>query len=325
MTRHLITGGSGFLGSALCEALVARGHEVTSLDNDSRNTRRVPGVKYVQADVRQSPTVYEAAQLFDGCDAVFHLAAVNGTSSFYSRPSEVLSVQIQGTDNVIAAAESSGVKTLVLFSSSEVYATPPFIPTPETVPLSIPDITNPRFSYAVGKIAAEAMCWHSAIERVIVIRPHQVYGANAGYDHVIPQFITRMARTPPGGTFDIYGANERSFIHIDDFTDAVVKIWEHHEKQEGRVREIYHVGTEDQVQITAVAGMIARMMGRHDPKAERYMVKFKTHEGPAGGTRVRCPDTRKLRSLGWGPKVSLEEGLQQTVEAYLEKMSEWPT
>jgi nucleoside-diphosphate-sugar epimerase len=325
MTRALVTGGSGFIGSALCSALVKSSHGVTSLDNDSRNSQRVDGVEYfvgsVTDDTREAS--WQCALHPVVPDSAWHLAAINGTKNFYDRPADVLDVQIRGTRNVIDACLEHGIKALVLFSSSEVYQTPPVIPTPEEVPLSIPDITNPRYSYAIGKIAAEAMCWHSAIEKVVVIRPHNVFGPNMGFEHVIPQFILRAARTPDRATFDIYGSTTRSFIYIDDFTDAMMAIWKKTESTKGRVREIYHVGTEDLTSTTALAGQICRLMGRVLPDG-RYPFKFKTHEAPAGGTRSRCPDTRKVRALGWEPKVSLEEGLRRTIEAYRAKESEWP-
>jgi UDP-glucose 4-epimerase len=320
--RVLVTGGSGFIGSALCNRMVAdEGHEIMSLDNGQR---RVPG-GCGGSDVREGREVSSWVHSSEA-DVVFHLAAINGTSNFYDRPAEVLDVQIRGTLNVIESCARYGVKTLVLFSSSEVYQTPPVIPTPESVPLSIPDITNPRYSYAVGKIAAEAMAWHSSIERVVIIRPHQVFGPNAGYDHVIPQFIMRSARTPDGGTFDIHGATTRSFIYIDDFVDAMMTIWKNVEAREGKVREIFHVGTEEQVSMVQLAGYISDLMGRKNAGKgkDQYAYRFKTHPAPEGGTAFRCPSIAKLRGLGWEPRVSLVDGLKRTIEAYMSKREEWP-
>lgn len=333
MTRVIVTGGSGFIGSALCNRMADNGHEVAVFDNCSRGTG---GLMDPSRFKICAPDRADITHELDGCtdlsafvggyaynsDACFHLAAINGTAAFYSRPEDVLHVQIRGTQNAINACLGHDIKTLILFSSSEVYQTPPVIPTPEDVPLSIPDITNPRYSYAVGKIAAEAMAWHSPIEKVVVVRPHQVYGANAGYDHVIPQFIMRAARTPDRGTFDIHGHTTRSFIYIDDFTDAMMAIWKNVNEREGKVREIFHVGTEEQVNMSALAGMISDIMGRK--QGDRYAYKFKTHAAPEGGTPFRCPSIAKMRGLGWEPRVSLREGLERTVAAYRAKEGEWP-
>ena len=314
--KILVTGGAGFIGSALCSRLLADGYTVSPMDNHSRHPLGYPVVSGDVCD-EKSADIWVS-----GADSVWHLAAINGTQNFYDRPAEVLDVQIRGTRNVIDACVRHGVRELVLFSSSEVYQTPPVIPTPEDVPLSIPDITNPRYSYAVGKIAAEAMAWHSSIERVIVIRPHNVFGPSMGYDHVIPQFILRAARTPDGGTFEIRGQSTRSFIYIDDFTDAMMAIWKNVSAREGKVREIFHVGTEDQVSMSALAGYVSDIMGRR--RGDRCSYRFKVVPGPVGGTRSRCPSTAKLRSLGWEPRVSLKDGLRRTVEAYVAKKAEWP-
>jgi UDP-glucose 4-epimerase len=316
MSRVLVTGSGGFIGRSVVSALSA-GHVVVGFDDNSRHGGPGP-----VGDVRDAAAVNDAIV---GCDAVWHLAAINGCRNFYERPAEVLDVQLAGTKNVIDACVRHGVKSLVLFSSSECYQTPPVIPTPEDVPLSIPDIKNPRYSYAIGKIAAEAMAWHSPIERVWTCRPHNVIGPDMGFDHVVPEFIVRMARAPEcdpadGGPpwFTIQSDEEtsRSFIHVSDFTDAVVKIWEHTEATPGKVREIYHVGTEKQTTIYSLAGEIARIMGRK--------FRWKTGQAAPGGTRTRCPDTRKVRALGWEPKMTLNQGLRATVEAYLAAKDRWP-
>ncbi len=337
MTRVLVTGGAGFIGSALCNRMADEGHRVTALDDCTRGEqcRLDKRVQFLKEDIR---TPMEPASADVGepggshlwhatkdCDAVWHLAARNGTRHFYEDPASVLDIQLSGTRNVIQRCVERGIRTLVLFSSSEVYQTPPIIPTPEDVPLSIPDIKNPRYSYAIGKIAAEAMAWHSPIERVVVIRPHN--GPSMGYDHVIPQMTMRAARTPDGGTFEIRGMATRSFIYIDDFTDAMMVIWKNIEAREGKVREVYHVGTEEQVSTSALAGMISDICGRkitEGPHAGKWHYRFKSMPGPEGGTRARCPDTTKLRGIGWQAKIGLREGLERTVKAYMEKSEEWP-
>jgi len=340
--RVLVTGGAGFIGSALCNRMAEEGHEVTIFDDGSRGTGRLDRPDRfaicsgydIRYEDQEGNREIEAAiarlapwnTKFTGpVESVFHLAAINGTQNFYDRPAEVLDVQIRGTQNVIDACVRHDVKELVLFSSSEVYQTPPVIPTPEDVPLSIPDITNPRYSYAVGKIAAEAMAWHSPIERVLICRPHNCFGPSMGYEHVVPQFIMRAARTPDGGEFEIRGQSTRSFIYIDDFTDAMMAIWKNVSAREGRVREIFHVGTEEQVSMSALAGYVSDAMGKKGPRHPRgYAYRFVTKPGPVGGTKSRCPDTRKLRALGWEPRVPLKEGLRRTVEAYLSAKESWP-
>jgi nucleoside-diphosphate-sugar epimerase len=155
----LVTGGTGFIGSALVRALVRAGARVRSFDNDSRGAARRLGevaseVELFVGDIREAQAVSRAAS---GVDCVCHLAYVNGTEFLCSQPDLVLDVAIRGMVNVIDACREHKIGDLVLASSSEVHQTPPTIPTDETVPLSIPDVLNPRYSYGGGKIACELM------------------------------------------------------------------------------------------------------------------------------------------------------------------------
>src|SRR5262249_13029923 len=147
----------------------------------------------------------------------------NGTEFFYSRPDLVLDVAVRGMVNVLDACREHAIGDLVLASSSEVYQTPPAIPTDETVPLSIPDVLNPRYSYGGGKLACELLAINFGrvgFERVAIVRPHNVYGPDMGREHVIPQFALRMAslcnETAGRLRFPIQGSGleTRAFVYI---------------------------------------------------------------------------------------------------------------
>src|SRR5207244_3197019 len=130
----------------------------------------------------------------------------------------ILEVAIKGMMNVLDACLAEGVRDLVLASSSEVYQAPPVIPTDETAPLTVPDVTNPRFSYGGGKIASELLAVNYGrkyFDRTLICRPHNVYGPGMGREHVIPQFALRMrecfARQPHGVVdFPIQGTGEET-------------------------------------------------------------------------------------------------------------------
>src|SRR5688572_13431573 len=185
-------------------------------------------------------------------DSVAHLAYVNGTEFFYSKPDLVLDVAVRGMVNVIDAVLKHDVPELVLASSSEVYQTPPKVPTDETAPLSVPDPLNPRYSYGGGKIIAELMALNygrTKIPRVLVFRPHNAYGPDMGWEHVVPQLAVRAARlkasTRSGSIkLPIQGTGEerRSFIYIDDLVAGVMAVID-----KGEHLGIYHVGTGDEV------------------------------------------------------------------------------
>ena len=180
------------------------------LDNNSRGSARrladvIDDVDLVTADVRDADGVGTACA---GVDSVCHLAYVNGTEFFYSKPDVVLDVAVRGMLAVMDGCRRHGVAELVLASSSETYQTPPTVPTAEAVPLVVPDVLNPRYSYGGGKLACELMALHQAaafVPRVLVFRPHNVYGPDMGNEHVIPQLTMRLAtlaRRQPIGPID---------------------------------------------------------------------------------------------------------------------------
>lgn len=314
--RHiLVTGGSGFIGSGLVKALVKAGHHVRVLDDNSRGApRRLADVEkdieFIAGDIRDAAAVDKAAQ---GMDEVHHLAFVNGTEFFYSAPDLVLDVGVRGMINVIDACRARNVGTLVLASSSEVYQTPPQVPTDETAPLSVPDPLNPRYSYGGGKLISELIAINFGrkyFERVLIFRPHNVYGPDMGWEHVIPQFalrLKRLAAKQPAGAlrFGIQGTGEetRSFCFIDDLVDGVMVM-----REKGEHLGIYHVGTQEEVTIADLARRAAAAAGR----------EIELIPGPlqAGGTPRRCPDISKLAALGYKPRVPLDEGLKPTLGWY---------
>jgi nucleoside-diphosphate-sugar epimerase len=313
---YLVTGGSGFIGAALVRRLVARGNRVRVLDNLSRGDQRrladvARDVEFVQADIRDASTVMQAAQ---GIDCVCHAAFVNGTQFFYSKPQLVLDVGIRGMLNVLDACLASEVPELFVASSSEVYQTPPRVPTDETAPFSIPDPLNPRYSYAAGKITSEMLAINYArthFQRMVIFRPHNVYGPDMGWEHVIPQFVLRMnslcrattgpVRFPVLGT----GRETRAFVSIDDFTEGLMILLDR-----GRHREIYNIGTSEEVTIAELARQTAAYFGR----------EIEIVPGPPaeGSTPRRCPDIAKLASLGYAPKIELKQGLPVTAQWYVE-------
>jgi nucleoside-diphosphate-sugar epimerase len=313
--RILVTGGSGFIGSGLVKALVAAGNLVRVLDDHSRGSPRrlkdVAGdIEVIDGDVRDAEAVARAAQ---GMDEVHHLAFVNGTEFFYKMPELVLDVGVRGMINVIDACRRHGVGTLILASSSEVYQTPPKIPTDESVPLSVPDPLNPRYSYGAGKLISEVMAINFGrkfFQRVLIFRPHNVYGPDMGFEHVIPQFALRfdaLAKAQPAGRlrFAMQGSGEdtRSFCFIDDLVTGVMVM-----REKGEHLGIYHVGTTEEVTIAELARRVARAAGRE--------IELVAGPPAAGGTPRRCPDISKLTGLGYKPRVTLDEGLKPTLDWY---------
>jgi nucleoside-diphosphate-sugar epimerase len=317
--RILVTGGSGFIGAALVKALVSAGQTVRVLDDNSRgNPRRLAGlekhIEFVAGDIRDPETVAHATA---GVDEVHHLAFVNGTEFFYSRPELVLDVAVRGIVNVIDACRRHNVGRLVLASSSEVYQTPPTIPTDESVPLSVPDPLNPRYSYGGGKLISELMAINFGrkyFERLLIFRPHNIYGPDMGFEHVVPQFAVRLKRiadVEPHGRlrFAIQGSGRemRSFCYIDDLVAGVMLM-----REKGEHLGIYHIGTTEEVTMADLAQRIAGEASR----------EIELIAGPpaSGGTSRRCPDISKMQKLGYTPRVPLQAGLARTLPWYWQNM-----
>ncbi|MFQ5851974.1 MAG: NAD-dependent epimerase/dehydratase family protein [Candidatus Binatia bacterium] len=320
---YLITGGAGFLGSALVRRLVHDGNKVRVLDNKFRGAvSRVDDLggefEFVHGDVRDPQVVRGAVRK---ADSVCHLAFINGTKFFYTQPELVLEVAVKGIVNVLDACIAEGAHELILVSSSEVYQTPLQIPTDEMVPLSIPDPLNPRYSYAAGKIISEAMAINygrSRIGRVVVCRPHNVYGPDMGWEHVVPQFIVRMrdvcrSSAEPEVLFPIQGTGEetRAFVFIDDFIDGLMLAM-----AKGEHLGIYNVGTTEEISMESVAHAVGQHFGRR--------VKVVPGQLPAGSPLRRCPDISKLAALGYKPKIRFLDGLPIVAKWYDENASRIP-
>ena len=246
-------------------------------------------------------------------DELHHLAFINGTEFFYKMPELVLDVGVRGIVNVIDACRKAGIGTLVLASSSEVYQTPPHIPTAEDAPLVVPDVNNPRYSYGAGKLISEVMAINYGrkfFERVLIFRPHNVYGPDMGWEHVIPQFALRLKRLADAQgsgplRFEIQGSGSetRSFCFIDDLVAGVMAM-----RDKGEHLGIYHVGTMEEIAVADLARRMAKLIGR----------EIELIAGPlqAGGTPRRCPDISKLEKLGYKPRVPLDRGLKTTLDWY---------
>jgi nucleoside-diphosphate-sugar epimerase len=313
--RFLVTGGTGFVGAPLVRRLVRDGHHVRVLDNNLRGKpRRLADIEkrfeLIEGDIRSFEVVLNAVR---GMDIVVHLAAINGTEYFYSKPELVLDVGVRGILTVIDACRAQSVRELFVASSSEVYQTPPLCPTDETAPLVVPDVLNPRYSYGGSKIISELVAINygrSLFERVVIFRPHNVYGADMGWEHVVPQFCLRaieQIKLHPTGVlpFPIQGdgTQTRAFTYIDDMIDGLITVIE-----KGRHFEIYNIGNPEELAVAEVARAIIHEFGRS--------AELQPSTLPQGSVLRRCPDITKLRHLGFIPKIPFATGIKLVVEWY---------
>lgn len=313
MKRYLVTGGTGFIGTALVKALIKNGDFVRVFDNDSRgNSHRLSdlatNIEIREGDIRDLQAVTDACE---SIDSIIHLAYINGTKFFYEKPELVLEIAVKGITNVIDAGKAHNVPELFLASSSEVYQSSPQTPTPENVPLSVPDAYNPRYSYGGGKIISELMTIHNGkkyFKRAVIFRPHNVYGPDMGAEHVIPELLQKIKEQQSNESISLpiqgTGEETRAFIYIDDFTRGLQLLLE-----KASHLETYNIGTTDEVSINVLVQTMANVLQKKIITLPETLRK--------GSTKRRCPDITKIEHLGFKQQVTLEEGIKKTTEWYL--------
>jgi len=301
--NFLVTGGSGFIGSAIVNYLSSLGKNVVVFDNNSRGKLdrlyKNKNVSFIKGDIRNRKDLRKAFLKIHH-DTVIHLAYINGTKFFYKKPTEILDVAVKGLVNIFDLCVEKKIKNLFLASSSEVYQYANRIPTPEDIPLIIPDVKNPRYSYGGGKILTELMGYHYGkkfFKKLVIFRPHNVYGYDMGNEHVIPEFIKRIKLKSNYFKMKGTGNETRSFIYISDFVRAFDRIL-----NKGKHCEIYNIGTEEEVSIKNLAKKIAKIYKKR--------IVIKNTNLAKGGTPRRCPDISKIKKLGFVQKISLEQGIQ---------------
>ena len=312
--NFLVTGGTGFIGSNISNFLVKKNCNVKIFDNNSRGSiKKIKNfkkkIKFIKGDIRNKKLLNKALK---NTDAVIHLAYINGTKYFYSKPVLVLDVAIKGIINIIDGCIKNKIKELYLASSSEIYQTPKKIPTDEKESLKIPNIFNPRYSYSGGKIITELMGIHYGkkyFKKLIIFRPHNVYGPDEGREHVIPDFISKFNLiNKKNKKFEIQGSGKeiRSFIYIDDFITAFDLILKH-----GKHLNIYNIGTDERIKIIDLAHKMAKILNKK--------IKIKKKSLLKGSTKYRVPDVTKIKKIGFKKKYNLNSGLLKIINWKLNK------
>jgi UDP-glucose 4-epimerase len=309
MARVLITGGAGFIGSHLAEALLAAGRPVRVLDDLSTGAlanlaglEGRTGFEFQLGSVADPSTVTRA--LAD-VDYVYHLAAAVGVDLVVQHPVRTVETNVAGTENVLAAAAQRGVGVL-LTSTSEVYGKSERERFCETDDLLIGPPTASRWSYACSKLLDEFLALAYYREQglpVTVVRLFNTVGPRqtGRYGMVLPRLVGQALRREP---LTVYGDGQqtRCFCHVSDVVRALVEL----PGRKGAVGEVFNVGSTEEVSIEALAERVKLVTGsraeiRRVPYAAAYAPGFED-------LRRRVPDTRKLAALtGWRPTWSLEE------------------
>ncbi len=310
MKKVLITGGAGFIGSYLSNRLVKQNYSVDVVDNQLRGdyTRLDKRVKIYNIDLTKPE---ELSQLPKNYDWIFHLAAVNGTDNFYKIQSKVFEVGVKSCLNIYDYFKHSQ-SSIIVASSAEVYQTPTIVPTDESAPLVVPDVKNARYSYGGSKIFSELLVMNYGLdffEKAIIFRPHNIYGPNMGFKHVVPQLINKLKNSKDNNINSIEligsGSETRAFCYVDDLVDGLLILM-----KKGKDKEIYHIGNDYELSIYELAKKMTKLIDK------TIQVK-KGAQSHVGGTMRRCPDISKMREIGYKPKISIDIGLEKSVEWYL--------
>ena len=316
--KILITGGAGFIGFHLAKYLAKKDYEITLCDNLFRG-KSDTDLNYLLKNSNVNLTVCdltkkeELKKFETDYDHVYHLAAINGTRYFYEIPHIVLRVNALALINVLDWFVDSGCKKILFPSSSETYHGTASVmsiqyPTPETIPLTIDDVKNPRNSYAGSKIVGELFCLNYSRMYgfdVSIVRYHNIYGPRMGYEHVIPEFIVRILKKED--PFKIQGGEQtRSFCYIGDAVEATNMVMESSKSNS----EIFNIGNDkEEITILELLKILLKIFNLYP--------KIQTLPMPEGSVIRRKPSIEKIEKLiGWKPKVNLKTGLQKTIEWY---------
>ncbi len=313
--RALVTGGAGFIGSHLTEALLAAGHEVAVLDDLStgrlENLAAVdgePGLTVTVGTIRDEPLV---RKLVSSADVVFHLAAAVGVRLILERPVETIETNVVGTEVVLRAAAEAGARVLIA-STSEVYGKSARVPLAEDDDRVLGPTTKSRWSYACAKAMDEflALAYHR--ERrlpVVIARFFNTIGPRqtGRYGMVVPRFVRQAL---DGAPITVYGDGQQSrcFTDVEDAVRATVAL----ALAPAAVGEVFNVGTGHEITIGALAERVRTLVGsaspiRAVPYEEAYQPGFED-------LRRRVPDVRKIRdAIGFEPRVALDESLRRVI------------
>lgn len=312
--RILITGGAGFIGSHLCDRLLADGHEVIAMDNLS--TGKVENIAHLAGHERFLFIKHDVTHFIyipGPLDAVLHLASLPSPVDYLNFPIQTLKVGALGTHKTLGLALAKGARYL-LASTSEVYGDPLVHPQPEDYWGNVNPV-GPRGVYDESKRFAEALTmayhrYHGVDTRIA--RIFNTYGPRMRADdgRVVPNFICQALRGEPLTVYD-EGSRTRSFCYIDDLIEGMVRLLFSNEVQP------VNLGNPQEMTILEFAHVVLKVTGSRSEITFIRPADARTRDDP----KVRCPDISRARQvLGWEPKVPLEEGLLQTAAYFRERL-----
>lgn len=311
MKNIVVTGGAGFIGTNLCLRLLKQGHTVIAVDNLITSTgenlkvlQKYPNFTFIKYDINNSLKKL----ILQPIDMIYHLACPTGVPNVVRLAEEMILTCSLGTKNVLDLAKLKHAK--VLFTgSSEAYGDPIIFPQSELYTGNV-NPTGIRSPYEEGKRFSESLCVMYARKYdldVKIVRIFNTYGPfmNLQETRVIPRMLNQLLTGQPL-TVQGDGSQNRTFCYVDDLVNGFLIIME-----KGESGEVYNIGNDEQITIKNLAERIIKTAG--------IKAKIAYIERPHHDHRGRKPDLSKIKSLGWKPEISLEEGLQLTLASLLPK------
>jgi nucleoside-diphosphate-sugar epimerase len=317
MTKTVITGVAGFLGSHLAKELLMTDRDVIGIDNletgrelNLQGLAGHPRFHFLKMDVT-APAVIELPEL-EGVQEIYHLASPASPKFYQQKPFETIAVNTIGTHNLLELARKNGAKFLYT-STSEVYGDPEVHPQPEEYRGNV-NTWGPRACYDESKRLGEVLCYEYYTRYgvpVRVVRIFNTYSAGLRNDdgRVISNFVTQALT---GQDITVYGDGRqtRSFCYVDDTVRGLMLAMEKDEA----TGEIVNIGNPREYTILEVAEMVKRLTGSPS--------RITFHPLPPDDPKVRRPVIDKARKLlGWEPEIDLEEGLRRMIQVYRERLS----
>jgi nucleoside-diphosphate-sugar epimerase len=315
--RHLITGGAGFIGSHLAEALLRRGDQVLILDDLSTGSienlehlRGKPGFRYVIDTVMNRPLL---AELVDQCGMIFHLAAAVGVRLIVESPVRTIETNVRATELVFELAAKKGKKVLVT-STSEVYGKSQKLPFREEDDLLIGPPDKGRWSYACSKGLDEFLAlayWHEKKLPTIVVRLFNTIGPRqtGHYGMVVPTFVRQALEGEPITVFGD-GTQQRCFGWVGDVVDALIALSDH----PGAVGKVFNIGGEEEVRILDLAHRVIARTG--SPSPIKMIPYDEAYEAGFEDMHRRIPSLERIRKLiGYKPTKTLDQILDAIIRS----------
>jgi nucleoside-diphosphate-sugar epimerase len=314
--KYLITGGAGFIGGHLCEALVEQGQHVVAIDDLStgnldnlRSLRGNGNFQFVRETIRNAQVL---DRLSSQADVIIHLAAAVGVKLIVEDPVHTINTNVMGTEAVLATANRYGCKVLIA-SSSEVYGKSAAVPFHEDDDCLIGPTTHSRWAYATSKAVDEflGLAYHRQFGLpVVVMRFFNIIGPRqtGQYGMVVPRFVRQALRYEP---LQVYGDGQqtRCFADVADVVSAIVQLADH----PLAVGQVFNIGSTEEITIRGLAERIITLTGSRSiiqplPYDEAYAPGFED-------MRRRVPSIDKIRDLiGYQARCSLDDSLGKVIE-----------